>query len=82
MHQDDIEIWWASLPITQKERIACKGISKSTGVPAAPEQYQYPACSVWWEGLEVERRQKIHDHCVDRHGYLLPDWNDAEPYGD
>ena len=43
---------------------------------------KYPACTRWWNTLEDAGKQKIHDHCVDRHGYLLQEWNEADPYGD
>ena len=69
MRNDKLEIWWASLTIAQKERID-------------EEMVRYPACSRWWNSLDEESRQKIHDHCVDRHGYLLQEWNEADPYGD
>ena len=83
MASNDLETWWASLAISQKERIARKGISKASPDGKAPEEaYRYPACTRWWNGLEAERKQTIHDHCVDRHGYLLPEWKDAQPYGD
>ena len=83
MRNDDLEIWWASLTIAQKERIARKGQMK-----AAPDGkvddalVRYPACTRWWNALEDPVKLKIHDHCVDRHGYFLQEWNDADPYGD
>ena len=46
------------------------------------ELVRYPACTRWWNALEDDVKQKVHDHCVDRHGYLLQEWNDADPYGD
>ena len=83
MHNDNLEIWWASLTIAQKERIARKGLTKASPDGKVDEtQVRYPACTRWWNALEVSVQQKIHDHCVDHHGYLLADWNDADPYGD
>lgn len=83
MHNDNLEIWWASLTIAQKERIARKGLSKASPDGKVDEtQVRYPACTRWWNALEVSVQQKVHDHCVDHHGYLLTDWNDADPYGD
>lgn len=83
MQIQELESWWASLPVAQKERIARKGISKaSADGKATEEQYQYPACTAWWNALDVMRKQAIHDHCVDRHGYLQAEWNEANPYGD
>ena len=83
MHCNELEIWWSSLPVTQKERIARKALTKTAPDGIADEaQYRYPACTCWWNGLDEERKQTIHDHCVDRHGYLLHEWNNADPYGD
>ena len=65
--------WWASLTITQKERIARKASSKA----AIPFETSYPACSRWWMTLEEDKKQGIHDHCTDRHGYLLPDFQEG-----
>ena len=83
MHNDDLAIWWASLTIAQKERIARKGQAKASPDGKVDEELvKYPACSRWWNTLEEDGKHKIHDHCVDRHGYLLLEWNDADPYGD
>ncbi|MBQ9340289.1 MAG: hypothetical protein IJS13_08170 [Paludibacteraceae bacterium] len=69
--------WWAALPIAQKERIATKAKSKNlpAGTPVTP--VTYPACTEWWNSLDNERKTWIHDHCIDRHGYLLPDWQEG-----
>jgi hypothetical protein len=83
MHNDNLEIWWASLTIAQKERIARKGLTKaSPDGKVDDELVRYPACTRWWNSLDEQTQQKVHDHCVDRHGYLLLEWNDADPYGD
>ena len=83
MHNDNLEIWWASLTIAQKERIARKGLTKaSPDGKVDDELVRYPACTRWWNSLDAQTQQKVHDHCVDRHGYLLQEWNDADPYGD
>lgn len=82
MNTNELQIWWSSLPIAQKERIARKGLTKETpGGKADPAAYQYPACTCWWNGLDEARKQKIHDHCVHGHGLQLQEWNDADPYG-
>ena len=71
--------WWASLTIAQKERIATKAASK-----AAPEEpvrrVEYPACSAWWNTLDEEHKQLIHDHCTDKHGYLLQEWTEGHTH--
>ncbi len=82
-NDNDVQVWWASLSVSQKERIAGKGLRKASpdGV-VDPALIQYPACSVWWNSLDDEARARIYDHCVSRHGYLQQEWNEADPYGD
>ena len=83
MRNDNLEMWWASLTIAQKERIARKGLAKASSNKEGDEELvRYPACSRWWNTLNEADKQKIHDHCVSHHGYLLQDWNEADPYGD
>ena len=69
----DLEVWWSSLPISEKERIARKG----SGV-----EQTYPACTAWWNGLDIARQEKIYTHCVARHGDELREWKECNPYGD
>jgi len=66
--------WWAGLTIDQKERIARKAASKA-GIQM---ETAYPACSRWWISLDEERKAQIHEHCTDRHGYLLPDYQEGK----
>ena len=83
MRNDNLEIWWSSLTIAQKERIARKGLSKANpDAPVNEDEVRYPACSRWWNSLPDEQKETIHDHCVDRHGYLLLEGKEADPYGD
>jgi len=65
--------WWSSLKVTEKERIASK---------IKREEVTYPQCTVVWNELSEERKQKIHDHCVDSHGLLLPEVFDGNPFTD
>ncbi|MBQ6576262.1 MAG: hypothetical protein IJL91_00745 [Bacteroidales bacterium] len=82
MRNEELEKWWASLSISQKERIARKGLSKASPDGSVDESFvQYPGCSRWWSGLDEKTRILIYGHCVDTHGYLLKEWNDADPYG-
>lgn len=76
----DLEIWWASLPVKEKERIALKGLQKA-GVKDPSKSY-YPACSAWWVSLPHERREAIKAHCEAAHGDIVREWDDANPYGD
>ena len=83
MRNTELETWWASLTIAQKERIARKGQTKTApGGEVDEELVRYPACTRWWNSLDEPLKEKVHDHCVDRHGYLLMEWRDADPYGD
>ncbi|MCF0182571.1 MAG: hypothetical protein HUK11_10050 [Muribaculaceae bacterium] len=69
----DMNTWWAGLTIAQKERIATKANAKPV---------QYPACSTWWEQQSQERKVAIHDHCTDKHGYLLKEWQEGNMYSE
>lgn len=80
MENVDLEIWWSSLPISEKERIALKGIRKAGG--ADESQAQYPACTAWWNGLEADRKLFIYKHCVAAHGDEMREWREENPYGD
>jgi hypothetical protein len=75
MTERDLQVWWSSLPISEKERIARKGSGDET-------QAQYPACTAWWNNLDMERQKKIYQHCVARHGDELREWKEGNPYGD
>ena len=83
MKEVDLEIWWSSLAIKEKERIARKGLTKASPDGKIDESLvQYPGCTRWWESLDEERKHKIYAHCVNRHGDELKEWDDANPYGD
>ena len=72
---EDLDKWWSSLTITQKERIATKAARKAGDESA---DIHYPACSAWWNAIDDERRQWIYTHCTDTHGLLLPIWNEGK----
>lgn len=72
---DELNIWWSSLTIAQKERIACKIADRQ--VVEWNDTITYPACTRLWACLTTEQQQKIHDHCTDAHGYLLNDWSEG-----
>jgi len=74
MNVKDLDKWWSSLTVGQKERIASKIESKKAGEDI---KVTYPACTVVWNGLEIEAKEKIHDHCTDKHGLLLPEWSEG-----
>lgn len=83
MHDDELAIWWTSLSIAQKERIARKGQSKASPDGTVDmDLVRYPACTRWWNSLPTEQKASIKAHCTSHHGYLLKEWDDANPYGD
>jgi hypothetical protein len=60
MRNDNLELWWASLTIAQKERIARKGLAKASPKKEVDEELvRYPACSRWWNTLNETDKQKI-----------------------
>ena len=75
MHKRVLEIWWSSLPISEKERIARKG-------SGSEEMSHYPSCTLWWNSLEESRQLMIYTHCVQKHGDETPEWKEGNPYGD
>ncbi len=83
MDINELELWWASLPVTRKEEIAKKGLTKGFANHSFDEaEVRYPACTRWWESLTPERKEWIYAHCTNRHGYVRSEWTDANPYGD
>ena len=83
MTNKELDIWWSTLAISEKERIARKAQSKASADGQVDDsQVLYPACTRWWETLDEAAKAKIHEHCVDRHGLLMTEWNNADPYGD
>lgn len=72
----DMNVWWSSLTIAQKERIACKIVDKKA--VEWNDTITYPACTRLWSSLTPELQQRIHDHCTDAHGYLLKEWSEGK----
>lgn len=83
MNNTELDNWWASIPISQKERIARKSFTKThPGEPVDESQVIYPACTRLWGELDEERKNKIYEHCVHRHDLGEKEWNAGDPYGD
>ena len=76
----DLGIWWSSLPIDEKERIARKGLAKA-GINDE-SLATYPGCTAWWQSLDEKRKESIYAHCVATHGDELKEWKEGNPYGD
>lgn len=68
MGTSDLDSWWSSLTTERKCRIASKVGGCNVG---------YPACTSLWLGLTDERKQAIHDHCTDKHGYFVEAWQEG-----
>ncbi|MGN0213438.1 MAG: hypothetical protein ACI4AH_01355 [Muribaculaceae bacterium] len=77
MNKTELDNWWCGLTRNQKERIASKAATKESGVATSIE---YPRCTEWWNDENLERKQAIHDHCTDKHGYLLDEWTEGKSY--
>lgn len=83
MEKVNYEIWWTSLPIKEKERIARKGLTKASTDGTIDESLAfYPGCTRWWNSLPEDRKAFIYGHCSVKHGDILNEWDDANPYGD
>lgn len=76
MAQKELDFWWSTLTVREKERIATK-IARVKN-PEAPVQ-NYPGCTDVWQNCPEEIKQKIHDHCNDIHGLVIEDWNEGSP---
>lgn len=77
MNKTELDLWWCGLTCEQKSRIASKAATKQSGVATCVE---YPQCTEWWNTVSDERKQAIHDHCTDKHGYLLDEWSEGKSY--
>ena len=71
----ELNVWWASLTIGQKERIASK--IKSRENDGRTVVVNYPECSDVWNSLPVESQRAIYQHCTDDHGLLLQEWTEG-----
>lgn len=63
MNATQLNGWWASLTIGQKEQIATKGwsIDHDEPIPYGQTPLPYPKCTSWWNLQSDERKQKIYD---------------------
>lgn len=67
----DLDRWWCNLTTERKNRIASKVARTNVG---------YPACTSLWLGLSDERKQAIHEHCTDKHGYFIDPWSEGKTF--
>ena len=71
METSDLDSWWSSLTTERKNRIASKVMGRAVG---------YPECTEVWQGLPEERKQAIHEHCTDKHGYFIDPWSEGKTF--
>lgn len=64
----ELDLWFCSLTIKQKEHISCKVLLKEG---KDPKEGLYPNCTEIWKSLDEETKQKIHDHCTDEHNMWI-----------
>lgn len=74
MTNKELDSWYCSLTVKQKEHIACKVLLKEGKDPKAGV---YPGCTDVWVPLEEEVKQKIYTHCTDDHGMWIQEGGDA-----
>ncbi|MCQ2204941.1 MAG: hypothetical protein MJZ15_10940 [Bacteroidales bacterium] len=70
-----VDIWWSSLRISEKERIATKAAQKTGN----KKDMQYPECSRWWISLRDQMKRTIYEHCVTNQGLILNKWYEGHP---
>jgi len=74
MTEIELDNWFCSLTVKQKEHIACKVLLKQERDPKAGI---YPNCADVWMSLDEDIKDKIHDHCTDKHGMWIQEGGDA-----
>jgi len=77
MNEQELDKWFCSLSIQQKEHISCKVLIKEG---KNPKQGLYPNCIDVWTLLPVERKESIYHHCTDSHGMWIQEPGDGPIY--
>lgn len=74
MTDKQLDNWFCSLSVKQKEHIACKILAKQG---KDPKEGLYPNSYNIWKELDEERKNGIHDHCTDSHGMWIQEGGDG-----
>lgn len=77
MKEQELDSWFCSLSVPQKEHIACKVLLKQGKDPHAGV---YPNCVDVWSELDAEKKESIHEHCTDSHGMWIQEGGDGPIY--
>jgi len=77
MTNSQLDDWFCSLSVKQKEHIACKVLKAQD---KDPKGGLYPNCASVWSELDEERKESIHEHCTDRHGMWIQEGGDGPIY--
>jgi len=72
----EVNKWWSSLTVENKERIARKVVEKV--LPDWDGGTNYPECTRLWHNLNEEQKESVKEHCTDRHGYVAKEWREGE----
>jgi len=74
----ELDNWFVSITVKQKEHIAAKVLLKEgRDVHAA----KYPNCWNIWKDLPENVKQAIHEHCTDNHGMWAVEENHETSLG-
>ena len=68
MEITELDRWWSSLTTERKSHIASKVMKRKV---------DYPESTEVWQGLSDERKQAIHEHCTDKHGFFVDAWQEG-----
>lgn len=77
MTEKELNNWFCSLTIKQKEHIACKILLKHK---RDAKEGLYPKSVLVWNELDTEKKNWIHSHCTDKHGMWIQEAGDAPFY--
>ena len=71
MEITELDSWWSSLTTERKSHIASKVMGRTV---------DYPESTEVWQDLSDERKQAIHDHCTDKHGFFVDPWSEGKVF--